>query len=683
MRNVVLHLAVVSATLLALCSAASAGPSPRQLVEMAEYSGLAASPDGRYVAFRVEKASIEANRYGSRWFVMLVDGSSPPWEVGDGGEPIRRSGWPLNERANWSQDQRWIYFRAVRGGAVQVWRAPLRGGEAIQVTDDAADVEAFTVVGDAVIYRVGATREAIAHAEDEEYFSGIRIDGTVPIGQNLFRSAYINGRLMTERYAGAWMDRMPLLSDSRRVIRVAAVGSSEVRAATAAEATLLASVWDVGRDLGDVVRSPSGDSASLVEGSGALVVQNDQGIRSVCGAPACRDPAWFGWIPGQRVLVFATTDRDAGRINELHQWNVARDTVHRVARADGRLNGGTESSRNNGCALTRRFAICAYEDANTPPELRRINLASGVETVVHQANPEVVVAQTIRVELLRWRDPTGRSYTGQFLPAARDARELTPLFINYYSCPGYVDGSGGEEWPLAAMAEAGIAALCINTTPNDDRSDEPGRSVADYDIALSGIRSAIDFLVKRGIDRTRVGVGGYSFGAEVATWVAMNSDLAAAVSLASPTLTETYYWQRALMGGDFRALLMRGWALGTPADTPEQWRRLSPTHNLNSIDAPILMQVPEQEYLVAVEHFAPMVLAGKPVEMYVFPHAPHYKFEPRHRLAAYERNLDWFRFWLQNHEDASPAKAEQYARWRDLRAKRQAPAAVAPANVVK
>ena len=27
----------------------------------------------------------------------------------------------------------------------------------------------------------------------------------------------------------------------------------------------------------------------------------------------------------------------------------------------------------------------------------------------------------------------------------------------------------------------------------------------------------------------------------------------------------------------------------------------------------------------------------------------------------------WFRFWLQDYEDPDPAKAEQYARWRELR----------------
>ncbi len=34
---------------------------------------------------------------------------------------------------------------------------------------------------------------------------------------------------------------------------------------------------------------------------------------------------------------------------------------------------------------------------------------------------------------------------------------------------------------------------------------------------------------------------------------------------------------------------------------------------------------------------------------------------------AQQGNGDWLRFWLKDEEDTDPAKAEQYARWRELR----------------
>jgi len=36
-------------------------------------------------------------------------------------------------------------------------------------------------------------------------------------------------------------------------------------------------------------------------------------------------------------------------------------------------------------------------------------------------------------------------------------------------------------------------------------------------------------------------------------------------------------------------------------------------------------------------------------------------------VASQGGSVDWFRFWLQDYEDPDPAKAEQYARWRELR----------------
>jgi len=53
--------------------------------------------------------------------------------------------------------------------------------------------------------------------------------------------------------------------------------------------------------------------------------------------------------------------------------------------------------------------------------------------------------------------------------------------------------------------------------------------------------------------------------------------------------------------------------------------------------------------------------------MYVFANEPHQKFQPRHKLSAYIRNVDWFRFWLQDYEDPDPSKASQYVRWREMR----------------
>jgi len=108
------------------------------------------------------------------------------------------------------------------------------------------------------------------------------------------------------------------------------------------------------------------------------------------------------------------------------------------------------------------------------------------------------------------------------------------------------------------------------------------------------------------------------------------------------------------------------WGLGSPSETPERWKVLSPVFNLDNIRAPILMQTPEQEYVYGLDYEIPLIREHR-ADLYVFPNEPHQKFQPKHKLAVYERNLDWFRFWLQGYEDPAPSKVAQYIRWRAMR----------------
>src|SRR3546814_1568534 len=100
------------------------------------------------------------------------------------------------------------------------------------------------------------------------------------------------------------------------------------------------------------------------------------------------------------------------------------------------------------------------------------------------------------------------------------------------------------------------------------------------------------------------------------------------------------------------------WQLGPLDETPERWQLLSPAAYLDKIKALILMQMPEQEYVMALDYAVPLIRAHR-ADLYVFPHEPPQKFQLRHNLAAFERTIDWFRFWLQGHEDSDPPQPEQ------------------------
>jgi dipeptidyl aminopeptidase/acylaminoacyl peptidase len=219
----------------------------------------------------------------------------------------------------------------------------------------------------------------------------------------------------------------------------------------------------------------------------------------------------------------------------------------------------------------------------------------------------------------------------------------------------------GDEWPLSTLAEKGIAALCVNAPPVQHDAVER------YEQGRAAIESAVDYLTSHGdIDSARVGMGGLSFGAEVAMWTAMNSRVPLAIAISTPVVSPMARLLFSLWGDVYFSRLKRYWQLGSPEETPKRWRLLSPYYNIGRIKVPVLMQMPEREYNFSLDYAVPLIRAHR-ADVYVFPNEPHQKFQPRHKLAVYGRNLDWFRFWLQGYEDPDPAKRAQYAHWREMK----------------
>lgn len=656
---------VATAAIGEAAAARDAQITTRMLVEMRDFSGLAISPDGVSVAFREERASIESNTYDSVWYVQPLDGSAAPIRIADGGVPLRRGGQAVSEAPQWSPESRWIYYRALFDGEVQVWRAARDGTRAERVTDDAADIEAYRLSPDGkrLLYRVGATREAVARAEQEEYDRGILFDDTIYSGQGLFRSVLENGRLVSERTDERMM-RQTLLWSAPKQYRVVELNRFATR--DAAEAEIRAFEAGDRNQNEAAVRSPAGRWTAAIAGappSTDLRIRRSRGSKHefVCGE--CRELKidTVSWR-AEDELVLTVRNRTRSYAQSLYVWSPADRSLRPVVHSDGLLSGDRYGL--SPCAIGRQFAVCVAASAASPPRVERIDLDPGERVILFDPNADIA-HRNIKAEFLEWTDDEGRAFTGYlFSPAGEDANAPAPLFVTYYLCRGFLRGGEGDEWPLVPLAEAGIASLCVNgRLPKANGRD----AVDDYNAALAGVTAIVRRLGDRGIiDPRKVGMGGHSFGGEATLWIASHSDLLAAASVSSPAATPAWYWSHASQSG-FRERAIDQWGLGTPEETPERWRELSPAFYAETFDAPVLMQMPEQEFRSAVEYVVKMRGLGLPVELRAFPHEPHIKFQPRHKLAAYDRNLDWFRFWLQGVIDSDPKKADQYRRWNEMR----------------
>lgn len=627
---------ITAALAFAAASPTSAVQDIERLTEIADISGLAASPDGRWIAFRVERPSIARNVIDADWYIAAADGRSPPRHVGNGGQAIWNSAGVVEPgRAIWMADSGSFLVRAQREGRIAIWSMPVAGPSALVFEAD-GDIERFALTRDGrIVAEIGAPHAAILRANIAARDRGILMDERVNLAGSIYREADGDGRIGSERWSGQWFESAPLLWDAPRSIVRHDPISGITAAAAAGEPALLDAETP----------TPPEDAVANAIAAGPC----DRLLRR-CGPHRLSSSLRLG--DGR----WALTTIDDGLRQRIHIWDDRTKRLHLLRAASGLLNGGRQEGTR--CAATEAALFCVEAAADQPPRLVRLGFDHRPPRVVADPN-ETLAHDNLLVERVAWQ--VGGSRASGWLLRPKTPGRL-PLFLTYYRCAGYLRGGLGDEWPLRAMASRGIAALCINALPL------PGGSAqARYSAGLETVRSAIEMLDRQGrIDRRRVGMGGLSFGSEVTMWIAANSSMLRAASIASVQIEPSYYWLNIIADhGRFADNFRSQWGLAAPDEDRELWQRLSPAANVSKIDAPILMQLPEKEARLSPELHA-RLLAARKGELHIFPLAPHIKVAPRQKFAAYVRNLDWFRYWLQNQVDPDPEKAGQYARWESL-----------------
>ena len=123
------------------------------------------------------------------------------------------------------------------------------------------------------------------------------------------------------------------------------------------------------------------------------------------------------------------------------------------------------------------------------------------------------------------------------------------------------------------------------------------------------------------------------------------------------------------MAGTVWHRIFAEWGLGgwPEGESKKNWNRLAASLNADHIETPLLMNAPDSEFLGSMALFTSLENLHKPGELYIYPNELHIKNQPRHRYEIYERNVDWFRFWLEGEKDSSPEENDQYSRWETLR----------------
>jgi dipeptidyl aminopeptidase/acylaminoacyl peptidase len=339
------------------------------------------------------------------------------------------------------------------------------------------------------------------------------------------------------------------------------------------------------------------------------------------------------------------------------------------------------------------YVIGDHQDAQTPPELFLYKNGEKTIRIFSKLNPQfdhLMIAPTLAVS---WNTSTGYEITGSLVvpPDFSPTRQYPLVIQTKPDNGGFVCDSGDNHYPSFApqpLANAGILYLS-RTWPKDfsyadDEAHYPEgypSGVAEAAFHMDIWESAVDSLATRGIvDRNKVGIIGFSRSGWYTEFILAHSKIHFQAATAADNIQYSLgeYWLVHTLQMERQSDTIYG---GPPfGDSLNNWLKYSVSFNLDKFHTPLLMEqfgdgVPydheEQVPLTlaaSFEVFAGLHRLRKPVELYYYPNDVHQPVHPRTRLASLERNVDWYRFWLQGYERSGPEDPDQYNRWRNLRA---------------
>ncbi len=642
--------------------------SPMDLVTLRDPKGVSISPDGRQVAFVVGQAELETNSYRSGLYVVPTQGSTYVKVLGTAGMPhwddINQ--W-IAENPQWSPDSQWISYRMRMGSdehwEVSVWNA--KNGLRERVTAVPGDVESYR-------WCPGGGAMFLTTVEPRP-----RPDRTNGGG-----SGILFNRALHPYQVIPILTQMEAAEEPEREYWIYELKAQRLRQATQQEITKWRP-WNLNMASGQnptlakyhvigAAPSPDGSTVAYLYAvdtaeqsktwAGRLLVATDHDRQIVELTPDVHRVEQYWWSAEGSKLYFTV---QGGRGHSAELWvycpgDLKPQLVYKVDGADYLSSFSSDDTGN-------MFA-CLRENNTTPPQIAVIDgVTRQIRTLV-DLNPVFSSLRPGSTERLEGTNSYGESWFAYLVkPLGFVAGKKYPLIVTTYRSGDYfLRGASGDENPIQVYAADGFAVLCFdvgwlrNLVPGDFSA-----KLLDWASPAASIEDAVRGLAQQGIiDLSRVGIAGFSHGEEIAGYAVSHSDVFR-VADGAAHYDPCFYF----LGSDDWHDVFQQWGLGgwPQGKSMQNWRKIAMSINAEKIATPILQNASDTEYLIYLPVYRSLTDLGKPIELYIYPNELHVRNQPKHRLEIYERNLDWFRFWLKDEQDPDTRKAEQYRRWNQLR----------------
>jgi dipeptidyl aminopeptidase/acylaminoacyl peptidase len=644
--------------------AASGYISAEDLLALKSVSDPQISPDGKWVAYTVERADVEADESSTQIFMVASDGKDVVQLTADDYSA---------SKPRWSPNGLYLGFLAAKGSdeeaKTQVWTLDRRGGESQQFTEVDQGVIDFLWAPDGhkmLLMIRDKTADELAKEVAEE------------AGEEAKPLPYVVDRLQFKR------DGVPYLDRSRTHLYVIAEREGTPLQLTFGDFDDSQPVWSPdstniafvsnrteepdSNDNRDIwVVSAEGDATSR----GARLVTKNPGSDY---APSWSndgddiayitvtepDLIWYATrhlaiVPAaggeERVLtaaldrnvaspVFAADDRTILFVLEdsaerhLAQFNLATGQVHRLI--DGELSVREFSLHQSGDIALR---------VSTPQSPGEVFLSrdGAMEQLTHTNAGVLDDIKLANVRNVTFPSADGTEIEGFiFTPPDYDADETYPTILRIHGGPvSQYDFSFNRDAQL--LAANGYVVVISNPRGSSGYGQDFSAALfAEWGVKdFEDVIAAVDYAISEGFsDPERLGVGGWSYGGILTNYVITKSErFAGAITGASEVNYVANY------GHDH---YQRQWEaeLGLPWENREAWEKISPFNDVDKITTPTLVMGGKEDWNVPIQNSEQLYQAlrrrGIETQLVVYPDESHGISRPSFVFDRYQRYLDWY-----------------------------------------
>ena len=697
MRSTFLFRAVLAVALLAPAGAAVAQQAParhpitHEDVWLAKrIAGLDVSPDGRWVLFSVTEPAYDETRTVSDLWLVPSDGSAEPRRLtatrpGEGG-------------AAWSPDGRRIAFTARRDQDTvsQVYVLDIAaGGEAQRVTTIATGAGApqWRPDGQAILFTsevypgaaTDSANRAIAADRRARKYNVRTYDGfpirnfDVWIGErraSLFVQTLEPGAQARDLLTGTEIARTPGFGlaggatwtpDGTGVAFAATLNRDQ-----SAYADVIRSLFLVpaaggeprrltldSADYGGAEFSPDGRAlyAQMTPNNGRIhnnsrLVMWDwpaMGAARVVTGGTDRSVGATSFSPDGRTVYFSAEEGSHVKLFRVPSGGGAAAEV-------GQLTTGTIAAFDVGGSAAAPVIAGIWESAVSPPEVVRIDAATGQRTLLSRFNVE----RAAQIDWQPVREFDFRSSRGKqihnmlVVPPGFDSTRAYPLFLVIHGGPAsdWID-QFVLRWNYHLLGAPGYVVLLTDYTGSTGYGERFAQEIQGDPLMGPGqeLNEAVDEAIRRFrfIDGTKLVAGGASYGGHLSAWLEATTtrfraliDHAGLVNLESQWGTsDGIYGRERTMGGPHWSRDPRVLAL---------WRDQNPIKRADAMRTPMLLSVGERDFRVplnnTIEFWSVLQRQRVPSRLLVWPEENHWIMRGEDSRQFYQEVHAWIARWI-------------------------------------